>query len=373
MWGKNQNGENGHEEGLDLQTAWSAQNAESLDLLLESPTFNEAALPQAHYTTPRVKFSRSEARAQATPAALESLEALWHRIDETELLISIYELNHNKRKAIREKLISKFNSIEPYNKIASNLTMRQYLQLRHDLIEMRREQYTLKDTYAEPRLIMPSPMQEFDTYIDYDAAPLKLNVPQSIEPKLFTPNKLPNPKDFSEEDLKTLSKYLWSEQSQIQIDFTNQAHLIALINSFCEESDDPSLAQLRARFEYYVSISKLRRHQKIILSMKMRRASNQQISDAVARECGHRYTLNYISTIYCKTIIPAIAEAAATHYNICQELFFPENFKTCIDCARTLLRDESNFMHKIKVKDGFSPRCKDCERAKRESKKETNK
>lgn len=55
-----------------------------------------------------------------------------------------------------------------------------------------------------------------------------------------------------------------------------------------------------------------------------------------------------------------------------ENIFFPENFKTCKDCGRVFLRNELNFVRKSKSSDGFSPRCKECEKLLRERRKEKN-
>ena len=191
----------------------------------------------------------------------------------------------------------------------------------------------------------------------------------------FPSGRTPTPSDFSEVDLQKLSDLLWQPRIQkTQLNFTNPTHLYQIseqLTSILNSTDNPNdtLLQVKQLFDYYASLAKLKPHQRTILDMKLAQASNQAISDAIYTQVGHRYTLNYISTIYCKSIIPLIAQAAQQHYETCQNLFFPENFKTCIDCGRVLLRNESNFMHKTRVKDGFAPRCKECERIKRERKK----
>ena len=44
-----------------------------------------------------------------------------------------------------------------------------------------------------------------------------------------------------------------------------------------------------------------------ILEMKARKASNQLIADEVNKEFGKNYKPNYISTLYCKKCLEAIA------------------------------------------------------------------
>jgi hypothetical protein len=73
--------------------------------------------------------------------------------------------------------------------------------------------------------------------------------------------------------------------------------------------------------------------------------------------------------IYRQKIIPAIIEAVQYHLRVCENLFFPEEFKECNTCGRLLLRDSYNFVRKSRSKDGFTNRCKRCDKADRERKK----
>ena len=98
------------------------------------------------------------------------------------------------------------------------------------------------------------------------------------------------------------------------------------------------------------------------MDRKLRHETNEQIVNALNEKFGKHYTLNYISTMYCKVIIPTIAYTARRHREICENLFFPENFKTCIDCGAVLLRDSENFVRKSRSSDGYSPRCKGARR-----------
>ena len=89
--------------------------------------------------------------------------------------------------------------------------------------------------------------------------------------------------------------------------------------------------------------------------------------ELIKEKYNHSYQLNYISTLYCKTI-DAIAETAAFHKTVCENLFFPENFKKCKDCGKSLLLTNRDWVKRARSRDGFSPRCKCCEKIKRNSK-----
>ena len=116
LWGKNpKTGLNAkQEEGIDIETkhaTWSKKTEmESLEGLMEQPTFNEASLSSVDASAAiKVKkevFSRKEALEQCPPSLVNDFKALFLLIDKTELMINFYELAHGRReKPPREELV----------------------------------------------------------------------------------------------------------------------------------------------------------------------------------------------------------------------------------------------------------------------------
>ena len=85
LWGKDpETGKNGKQQGLDLRTkhgTWdNSNNTESLEQLMEQPTFDENGLSALGTTCYKVKkevFSREEAIASAPQYILPSLLSLF--------------------------------------------------------------------------------------------------------------------------------------------------------------------------------------------------------------------------------------------------------------------------------------------------------
>jgi len=121
-------------------SSWSGKEIESLDALLESPTFQENSLYQLGSVTSkktREVFSREKILPENRPLFAD----LWSQIDSTELIINYYELLHGKRKnPPREELLSRFapDHAAALEEKAKSLSQFHYLKMRHLLVELRR-------------------------------------------------------------------------------------------------------------------------------------------------------------------------------------------------------------------------------------------
>ena len=394
LWGKlNASDKDGpsrlKNEGFYISTRandWINDKVDSLDELIETPGFTETQIlaPEIPATKKsRQIFSREEARKLASPIVLENLEAIWRQIDQLELMIAYYDLAHNRRSIpIRQELLLRFNKkeIQLIQNKASSLKQYTYFKLKHQLIELRQQQYIYQDSY-KPSIITQNSnlgytIEDFEFGTNIAILPLEIQYNSSIYSKIFNPERFPIPSDFSEAELAELSKVLWTRAPQYKgtFDFTNPQHLYQLYNLFSEiqeeeknsiNSINQSLHQFLQVARTYRSLAFLEPFQEDILDLKIQKKSNQEISQFIEKKYKHKYQYNYISTLYCKKILPQIANAAAFHKEVCENLFFPENFKKCIDCGETLLLTEKNWVRRHRANDGFSPRCKKCEKIRR--------
>lgn len=393
LWGKTkETGLNGRQEGLELETrykTWDTQRVESLDALIESPNFSESMLRRPidpPTRVPREVFSRAQARKKAPPKVLEILEDLWRKIDETELLLNFYELAHGKRKnAPREALLARFTDSELFtlSARANSLNSYNYLKLKHSLVDLRREQYTLKDEYS-PTITSLAPLnfqeENFETFGD-EIPVLPIGIPYNdsiFYAKIFNKERFPIPDDFTESELKKLSTLLWrpTPPSNRYFDFSNSQHLYKLFDMWDLLQDEVTEANFESNLGYFLRAASMYRTLAAldpllndILNSKIQKKSNQDIADLINSKYNKKYQPNYISTLYCKKCLGGIADAARRHREVLENLFFPENFKKCKDCGAILLLNEENFVKRHRSKDGFSPRCKKCEKILRDSKK----
>lgn len=393
LWGKEKDGPSVVEDGyIELETknkTWTRTPPESLEALMESPTFNELAfqpLETPRTKVPRQVFSREEALERSTGILRESFLDLFHRIDSLDYQIAYYEFTHNKRRnPPRESLVARLAQDEllRLERNADSWNQWAYLKRRHLLVELRREQYTLRDSYApqiltspslEPAEVEPPPVFE----VEYPVFPVGLFNDTPEAAAIFRPRGELWPGNFTQSELKSLSDLLWKKKREFDenppkfFDFRNLEHVYQFFQKLQELEDlnvDPNTNFLIRTLNFYISEAEISEAQHLILDMKIQKFRNYDIADAVNAKFGKTYTANYISTIFRQKIIPRINEAAQTHLRVLENLFFEEEFKRCTYCGKWLLIGPEYFVRKARARDGFAARCKKCDKAVRDSKK----
>lgn len=397
LWGKNrQTGLNAKQDGSVPLTSktrdWDeARKCTSLEALLESPSFSETqfAVNRPPLKAPQMRFSRSETRAACPPTMLPLFEQLWHDIDDVDLRVSLYAVAHEKQKSpVRPALLAKYT---PEQVAAAQAEIDawdtyRYLRARHQLIDLRRQQYTLRDCYAPSRpnidtmgpTTPPVPISFGDEVV---VLPLGLGPYTTHTPPeatlVFKDFEDLQAQQFAETDLRAISKFYWGKQrwqpgaQQMWFDFREPSHIYALCMAWLDLRDngDAETASyewmtqaLLGTLEYYAKQAQLTDVQRDVWDMKIRKASNSDVATAVNTKHGTHYQPNYISTIFCQKIIPRIADAARLHATIVENLPFDEEFKTCSVCGRRLLLHEANFVRRQHSRTGFAGRCKCCDK-----------
>lgn len=395
LWGKEEDGKNlVQKKEIEIETrnkTWSKRKEEeSLDALFESPTFNEQII--IPYTTPTLKqkkeaFNRERALNEAPQDLIPRFTELFKEIDQLDLKLSFYDLKIGKRKLpIREELLSRFSKkeIESLKEEGESLSPYHYLKLRHLLVEKRREQFTLKDTYSEPLQSILPPLQlapeHFIFGADIPVFPLGLHYGEGISEKLFPSLHNVPINTYGEEDLKEISQILWGKRkeeasldpNQNFFSFKKIEHVYQLFLFFYEVEEEGEKKEfegtsndLLRTLQFYTREADLTSLQREILELKKKKVPNPQIAATINKKYQKKYTVNYISTIFTQQIIKKITEAAELHELIISNVFFRENFKECIDCGDMVLKDSNFFMRNGRANDGFASRCKRCKRNKR--------
>lgn len=395
LWGKDNDGLNCTQRGeIQIETrnkTWQRDDTESLDAMMESPTFNEASLrrpTEARTRIAREVFDRQKALTECPPHMRPVFQELFDRIDKLEMSIHFYEFAHGKRsEPPRQALTQRFaqQEVDAAREIASKWNQFKYLKQRHLIVELRREQFTLRDSYIEKHQRHTPPEPDLDPVnLDFEAEvpvfPLGL-VGAPFSELVFRPQGQLCPGAYTEKELDMLIHHYWNKKSQSRpvlfFDFGELEHVYELFNQLGELEEEleglpleSNLGKLLATLKYYISLTDLSEAQKEILDLKIGKVKNSDIAAIINKKYRKSYTDNYISTIFRQKIIPKINETAQFHALTIENMSFEENFKQCKGCGQWLLIDAENFVRKARSKDGFANKCKKCDRADRQKKKE---
>ena len=385
LWGKDKDGLSVVDKGeVQIETrykTWARQDEESLEGLIEQPNFIEASIhPLTSQKQKKIKevFSREEALSRAPSYLKDTFLELFHQIDVIDLIINFYELNHGKRKnPPRSELLDIFSQeeINNFQKKATHLNQFQYLKLRHLLVELRRQQFTLRDSYTAPiqqrNFVFYNPPEEEEKLGDtIPILPLGIDMGDYLSSLIFYDDNRFSPSSYKEKDLKLLKNFLdnlnIAGRPDTFFDFRELEHVYNLILNYEEiaaaAEDDVSFNGILKTLAFYENMASLTPCQKRVIELKKKGLKNREIADIVNKEFGKAYTVNYISTIFRQKVIKKINESAKLHLEIIENLPFPENFKRCSCCGKSLLKDPRNFIRKTRTSDGYAARCKICDK-----------
>jgi hypothetical protein len=329
--------------------SYSRKTLVSLDALMENPLFNENSLKPEQKIYKKVKPTIDRDRDKDIPG----IQELWKIIDHQQKII---DFNDGKEVTLDEgEKLPQLNEKDLY-------------QARHHLIEMRRQQYTLKD-FAKPPILLQGNKGEW--YND----PVNSHLSFMVLPRgvvgVKNDLKFANPRLYPSYDTCFAAK----KQVDKVFDFTNPQHVVQLtlfyseLAEMVENCPDSPIWNLLWTLDFYFEQSNPSEQEKIIFRLKKERHSNKEIVDQIKRELGVTHQENYISTLWRNRICDGIVAAAELNYDewLCRN--YDKAWKTCIDCGETLFRDERIFCKKSKAKDGLVSRCKCCERKQRLLKK----
>lgn len=304
---------------------WKKKEPESLDALLENINFDEGALKslgsKSIYTKPKSTIDREK------DASIPGMAQLWEAIDSVNTL---YE---------NEKAIGK--------------SLRAYY-LRHALIDLRKEQYYLKDLFKptiNPMGLLGSEPQEIHWDGDSGYAVTICNC-------AFTPDGILR--------YRGEENWEWHTVAEHDFDFTNPTHIYHLLDNYSalkmqvQELPTCATAFLLLAIEKLIEKTKLSPHRTHILIRKIDHAPNDEIAAELEVQYGLKYAINYISTIWTKEICVAIAKAGEVDKEEWLARNTPKKWKTCTKCHTKKLRDSRFFAKKKNTHDQLTPICRQC-------------
>lgn len=328
--------------------SYERRDCESLDAILDNPLINETTIFKPLQKTSYKK--KKPAIDRKNDSDIPELLPLWDYLDKTQHTLDV-------------------SLGKEYDPSVDQITNPTHLyKLNHMLIDMRRDQFILRDSY-KPALPLA---QNKTTYVydiegeecdlcsldaDYGFAPLGLFFNGS---KIFTD---PRNDTSNERPYNTRAKYI--------IDFTDARHVYRLLEHYedlsiaAEQRPNSTLTTLINTINYYIEQADLSKTQAAVLSGKLKRLSNLEIRSLLINQLHLTPSINYISTIYTHQVCAKISEAAILHRDRWLNRFNQFAWKKCSCCGAYLLKDTREFVRKQRSSDGLSNQCKRCDKNKR--------
>lgn len=372
LYGKDEEGKNAVQRGetTDSDKRYksfqkAADKVHSLDEILDNPLNDQQALQSLEtryiYTKKKPTIRRPKYNKETGElidpgdSDVPGMTELWETIDRLDRI-----------KAINE------GTIPPDEDTQIFTDSYRFYQFKHALIDIKRHQYYLKDSY-KPTLhflaITPPKAQTYDW--DTDAA---YWMPRAKWQERVD-NALLHTISRNIEDYETRINPTTGEEEVKWIvrrhtfDWENPAHIRALINNYSAiymelgEKLDSWGRTLIYDFDRYFDMVGFSPVREYILTRKIDKAPYPDIVEELQQKFGLKYNENHICTILAKEIPEKMAAAATRHRML---LTTPQSErKCCFTCKRWLPRNNYFFATNNSRKDKFASNCKECERKKR--------
>ena len=315
--------------------SWKEKEPASLDEVLESPSFNESQIVREPVITkaPKCVFDREH------EADIPSIQELWDIID------------HYSEKLKDE-----------------TLPAAQKYQIKHMLIELRRQQFTLKDIFKPTHQMSTAAnrtmyfKREAEDEINWNESDSNFGcAPMGFYHKGDA--RFENPLSLADEK----DDWGYNLKAKVIIDFRNVDHIDNIVlfyrelETYCADNVITSQKSILETFDFYLNNTKLSDAQLDIIYYKKHHVPNKYIAELINHAYDKTYSTNYISTIYRK-ICASIAATAEKYYTYYCERINLFAFKRCTCCGKMKLRNTEEFTRKSRNSDGFSSKCKECER-----------
>lgn len=359
LYGKNEDGQNSvqRRETLNTNTRFKTyrrkdDRLQSLDALRELPTFDETTCKP--FDTKDVYYHKKPSISREKDADIPGMQQLWDSIDRVARQLALAE-----------------GKVEPQpNELVITDPYRRYL-LKHELIEMRRDQYFLKDIFRPtiPPATTPKGQPQFydwdsDSFYWIEKSKAIQQLRTFINPYLQ--------RDISKYEHRILPDGTVQVKWHVRyhtFDWENPAHIKALMDHYSaiymQLWDYPSSSGrcLLQDFDRYFDMCNLPPSRTFILTRHIDKASIPTIHDDLLEQFGLDYDENHLYTIVSSEIPNAIAAVARKQRLLAEAPASERQF--CRSCGRFLPKDTLFFNINRARSCGFGAYCKECARAQR--------
>ena len=370
LYGKDENGKNSiqRNETIDKDKRYKSyktkdDKVQSLDEMMEVPGFDEQQLRSAYkrdsYTVPKPcirkpKYDKHTGEmVDPGDSDVPGMWEQWEIIDRWQRMLDIAQGKIPPNEG--DTIVS-----DPYR----------VYQLKHNLIDIRKHQYYLKDS-AKPTLHFqnldhPKP-QFYDWsgdafyWIPYDKWQYRVT-------HSYTSRISQNIADYETRGAGDTLEVKWVV-CQHTFDWENPRHIRALLNHYCtlydalKEKLNTYGRTLLWDFDRYVELCDFSELRKFLIGLRKQGMAYEDILDEMRAKYAMEYSPNYLVSIVNTEVPNKIARMAKM---IRLEQDTPEEQrKKCTHCGRSLPADPLFFSRNNAHKDGLSNTCKDCDRANR--------
>lgn len=335
----------------------ASEKVESLDAIMDNPMMDQIgfkAMDEKYVykkikpSIKRPKFNKEGQIIDPGDSQIPGMEQLWEAIDRLQKIINIAD-----------------GKIPPDENPIITDSYKLY-KMRHQLIELRRDQYYLKDLFAPTIKFLnckPTPPQLIDWDNDSFYWISKEEWEKKVNSSYIKVSKNPN-------------DYEWREDGMVKwvvrhhtFDWENPTHIKYLIDNYSAiwqmaydqpYSDARILIMDFDRYQTMADLSPLRQH---ILNRKIDKWTYLNILRELDKKWNIQYNENHICTIVTTEIPQKIAKIARRNRLLLETPI--EERKTCTICKRALPKDYLFFGKNSGRRDGFSSSCKECEKKRR--------
>ena len=367
LYGKDENGNNSiqRKETIDKDKRYKSyktkdDKVQSLDEMMEVPGFDEQQLRSAYkrdsYTAPKpcirkpkydkVTGEMIDPGDSDVPGMVEQ----WEIIDRWQRMLDVAQGKIAPDE--NDTIVS-----DPYR----------IYQLKHNLIEIRKHQYYLKDS-AKPTLHFQNLDHPKPQFYDWSGDAfywLPKDQWQYRVDHSYTSRVSRNIEDYETRGDGDNLEVKWVI-CQHTFDWENPKHIRALLNHYCtmyEALKDKLNTYGRTLlwdFDRYVSLCDFSELRLFLIGLRKQGMAYEDILEEMRAKYAIEYSPNYLVTIV-NTEVPNKIAKVAKMMRLEQETP-PDQCKTCIHCGRTLPMHPLFFSRNNTHKDGLSNTCKQCDR-----------
>lgn len=252
-------------------------------------------------------------------------------------------------------------------------------RMNHMLIDMKRQQYIVKDCY-KPILKSFTPPGGTKTAYDFDV-PTGYYIPEAEwDSRVAKHNDryIEQPPKSEVRRSEDGTKLFW-EISKNVVDYENPFHINAILDNYvallrhCYDKPDSISRCICFDIENFIEKAELSELEQFVLEQKVAHRNLYRIQNAILEETGECYSEGRLRLLM-KDTIPKKLASAARSLRLESELKLGRiEGLTCTKCRRVLPKDQHFFARSLEKKTGFCSQCKDCQRKKRVVVKERKK